>query len=233
MSWSGAWALVPAKRFTTAKQRLGGLLDAAGRATLACAMLDDLLALLAADTDLGGTLVVGEDPQARGLCRRHGAFFLAASDKDGLNDAVARGAQALARRGAAAVLVVPSDLPGLRLADLAALRAGLAGSDVALVPAERDGGTNLLASRLPLGFAPVYGPASFARHQAAAAAAGFSVAEPDCPGARADLDRPEDLPALIGCGPRTRSVLARFAPGLLPGSLPPVASPVLIPTAAG
>lgn len=233
MNRSAIWALVPVKRFTSAKQRLGGLLDGAGRAALARAMLDDLLALLACDGALAGTLVVGEDPQARALCRRHGAAFVGAPDAEGLNGAVARGAQALARRGASAMLVVPTDLPGLGLADLAALRSALAASDVALVAAERDGGTNLLASRVPLAIAPAYGPASFARHRAAARAAGLTVAEPDCPGARADLDRPEDLPALAGCGPCTRAVLAGLATGLSLGRRLPAASPALLLTAAG
>lgn len=226
MTRSGIWALVPVKRFTLAKQRLGGLLDAAGRAALARAMLEDLLTLLACDTDLDGILVVGEDPQARALARRHGATFVGAPDKEGLNGAVARGARTLTRRGASAMLVIPTDLPGLGLADLAILRGALATSDIALVAAERDGGTNLLASRLPLAIVPAYGPASFARHRAAALATGLTVTEPDCCGAHADLDRPEDLPQLDGCGPRTRAVLACPSPSLSPGSSRLATSPV-------
>ncbi|MEP9347790.1 2-phospho-L-lactate guanylyltransferase [Xanthobacter sp. KR7-225] len=220
---------MPVKRFAAAKQRLSGLLDADGRAALARAMLDDLLALLCGDAGLAGTLVVGEEPEARVLCRRHGAAFLSVPDQVGLNGAIARGEQDLAARGASAMLVVPSDLPGLTRADLDALRRALATCDVALVAAERDGGTNLLASPLPLAFAPSYGPASFARHRAAATAAGLTVGEPDCPGGRTDLDRPEDLAALGTCGLRTRAVL----PHLKRDIRPRAARPALTPIAAG
>ena len=48
------WAVVPVKRFDQAKQRLSGVLDSAGRAALAAAMLGDVLEQLCGNGGTGG-----------------------------------------------------------------------------------------------------------------------------------------------------------------------------------
>ena len=70
------WAVVPVKDLQHAKQRLAGVLAAAERQALFAAMLEDVLAALAASAGLAGMLVVTRDPRAQVLAARYGARVL-------------------------------------------------------------------------------------------------------------------------------------------------------------
>jgi 2-phospho-L-lactate guanylyltransferase len=111
------WALVPVKRTTQAKQRLAAVLSPAERAALALAMAEDVLAALAATTSLDGVAVVTDDPAAQRLARGFGARVITQAASDGYTAAVAGGTGALLRDGAAAVLVLPADVPLATAAD--------------------------------------------------------------------------------------------------------------------
>src|SRR5919106_4532190 len=67
------WAVVPVKDLQHAKQRLAGALSAAERRGLFAAMLEDVLAALAASERLAGILVVTRDVQAQNLAARYEA----------------------------------------------------------------------------------------------------------------------------------------------------------------
>jgi len=56
------WAVVPVKDTTQAKQRLAAAVSPDLRRSLALAMVEDVLAVLAAVSDLGGLAVVTVDP---------------------------------------------------------------------------------------------------------------------------------------------------------------------------
>ena len=56
------WAVLPAKNFTDAKQRLGGVLNAEERTALFAAMFEDVLSTLVRVPGLDGVLVVTLPP---------------------------------------------------------------------------------------------------------------------------------------------------------------------------
>src|SRR5690606_19505384 len=104
-------ALVPAKRFASAKSRLAKLLSAAERQALSAAMLDDVLAAVSAARGIAGVGVVTAEPLAAAIALRHGAEVIPETAAGGLNDAIMLGAAAVRRRGDAGILVVPADVP--------------------------------------------------------------------------------------------------------------------------
>jgi 2-phospho-L-lactate guanylyltransferase (CobY/MobA/RfbA family) len=82
-----------------------------------------------------------------------------------------------------------------------------------LVPARRDGGTNILALSRPDLIAPQFGPASFARHLCAAKDLGIEATILELAGAGHDIDVPADLEfaAPSGAGAQTRAALGGVA----------------------
>jgi hypothetical protein len=70
-------AIVPAKRFAAAKQRLAPALEPSWRRRLAAAMLADVLASLRLTAGIEETLLVSRDPDAADLADEHGAADLA------------------------------------------------------------------------------------------------------------------------------------------------------------
>ncbi|MFG1420742.1 2-phospho-L-lactate guanylyltransferase [Roseixanthobacter liquoris] len=190
------WALVPVKRFALAKRRLAPELSPAERAALAKAMLRQVLGVLAGCRGLAGILVVTGDPDAMALARAFCAHVLPDAVENGTNAAVRAGMAALDRAGKGGVIVVPGDVPGMTRAELDAVVDALESTSVVLVPATRDGGTNLLAACPPALMAPSFGPSSFARHLESARTAGRDPRVLHLPGLGRDIDVSADLAAL-------------------------------------
>lgn len=201
------WAIVPVKRFDHAKLRLAAVLDAAERAELARTMLDDVLSALGAVAELAGLAVVTADADAAALAVRFGAVVVDDALDAGINPALGAAIRFLPADG---VLIVPADIPGVKPAEVRQVLTSH--PDVTVVPALRDGGTNLLAIT-PAGLiAPCFGPDSFARHVEAARRAGVEPRVLHLASAGIDLDRLDDLAAYV-CEPgstRTHALLARF-----------------------
>jgi 2-phospho-L-lactate/phosphoenolpyruvate guanylyltransferase len=201
----GVLAVVPVRSLAGGKTRLAGVLTPEERETLVRAMLDHVLATVAASGVIDGALVVSPDPAARAFARERGAGVLAqAAAAPGLNAAIALGRQrALARRTGAA-LVLFADLPLLRPQDLRRLAADPA--PVVLAPDRHGTGTNALLLRLTDGgggaaFAPHFGEGSAAAHRAEAAARAVRAATVATPGVAFDLDTPEDWWAFLDIAP--------------------------------
>jgi len=213
------WALIPVKRFALAKRRLAPQLSPTERAALAKAMLRHVLGVLAGCRGLAGILIVTSDPEAMALARAFGAHVLPDAVESGTNAAVRAGMAALDRAGKGGVIVVPGDVPGITRAEMDAVVDALASAPVVLVPATRDGGTNLLAACPPALMAPSFGPSSFARHLETAQAAGSEPCVLHLPGLGHDIDVSADLAALP----------AALSPVLLrarPGAARPLPSPL-------
>lgn len=68
---------------------------------------------------------------------------------------------------------------------------------VTLVPSRDGDGTNAILVSPPDAFAPSFGPGSFARHRAQAAAAGIACRTLELPGLALDIDEPHDLRDLM------------------------------------
>jgi 2-phospho-L-lactate guanylyltransferase len=199
------WAVVPVKPFDVAKRRLVPVLRADERAEFARLMLEDVLAVLTACTVLTGIIVVTRDVTARAIARSKRAVVLG-EEVFGVNAAVATAIEFLSRRGDAAMIVVPSDIPLLPAAVIEQLAGRLSQPRaVALVPATRDGGTNLLACSPADAIGPNFGPDSFRRHCGTARGAGIVPTVLASEDAGLDIDRPEDVAAFLSRRSTTRS----------------------------
>src|SRR5213596_3605440 len=92
-------AVLPVKRFDDAKQRLAADYSAPARADLAEAMLEDVLAALAAVTELEDVIVVTAEPRAAALAGAHGATVADDPDETGQSAAAKVGLAAAADFG--------------------------------------------------------------------------------------------------------------------------------------
>ncbi len=192
------WAVVPAKLLGETKRRLMQLLTSDEREALACAMLGDVLAALTGTRALAGVIVITGDAKAAAVARAAGARVLADTQNTGTTAAVTCAARHLAAMGCQGMLVVPADVPTITPADIDAIVAAhRAAPAVTLVPASIDGGTNALACSPPAAIAFCFGEDSFRRHRAAAKACGIEPQILELPRMARDIDRPDDLAAMI------------------------------------
>lgn len=186
------WAVVVA-RIDGAKSRLAAVLGQQERRELALSMLDAVLAASAA-ARLAGVLAVVDAEAAAQVGRKRGVEVLLQQPR-GMNAAVAAAIEFVLKRGAAAAIVLPGDVPLVCPADLAALvDAADNARRAVVVGASRDGtGTNALLLRPPDVIAPSFGPPSVERHLAAGRAAGAFSQRIDGLQLALDVDTPRDL----------------------------------------
>lgn len=186
--------LVPCKAFSRGKSRLAPSLSPLHREELCRELLNRAIALAraAAGSDAQIT-VMSADRAVRKHARTFGCNALADA-APGLNGALA-GANIIVPPQAR-LMVLPIDLPHATPGDLAAALA--LGEHPVIAPDVAGTGTNLLILPPALrgGFRFAFGPGSFARHFAAARAAGHTPAIIERPGLAHDLDLPTDLAAL-------------------------------------
>lgn len=209
-------AILPVKRFSYAKQRLGASVAETLRFDLAQAMVGDVLAALAQTAALQSTIVVTREQAVAAAGRHLGAIVVEPPAEEGQSAAVTLGIQRAAQEGAERALCVPGDCPALDPGELDDLLAQdpAAGGEVVIVPDRHGTGTNGLLLAPPLAIAPSFGPDSCERHRRLAAAAGFSCRLARLPSLLLDVDTGEDLSALRQrisservWAPRTRAVL--------------------------
>ncbi|MEA2623176.1 MAG: 2-phospho-L-lactate/phosphoenolpyruvate guanylyltransferase [Chloroflexota bacterium] len=194
---------MPLRSLATGKQRLGGAIDAEEREGLLLGMLRRTLSLLTAWPACAAIHVVSGDRRVLEVAASLGALAVAEST-EGLNPAVAAGRDAARAAGAAAVLILPADLPLLdetslgRLLDAAdaALAAGAGRPLVVVAPSDARNGTNgLLLSPADV-IEPCFGPQSFEAHVREAKAADATLLVVTDAGLGFDLDTPEELERL-------------------------------------
>ena len=196
-----AAVLVPVKRFTSAKARLGDVLDAGQRAELARWLAERVIA---ATRPLPAFVACDDDAVAT-WADDHGADVLW-SPGLGLNGAVDAGRATIAGKGFDHLVIAHSDLPlASDLGSLAVART------VTLVPDRRRDGTNVVSLPLDADLPAAYGRGSFARHLTASLATGLRVEVRGDPRLAIDVDNPDDLahPALWSILPAwLRTILA-------------------------
>jgi len=212
-------AVLPVKRFATAKERLADDgLSAGERLALATGMLSDVLAALRRCEFVDDVVVVTGEPGAESLARGAGAQVLADDPQDDHSDAAVRGIRWAIDDGAFAVLLVASDTPALDPADVDRLiESAGEGPEVVIVPDRHGEGTNALLLQPPDVIRPAFGEGSRERHEALARNAGATVTIFECQSLGLDVDTASDLAALsssLGPGDaqtasHTRAVLAR------------------------
>jgi 2-phospho-L-lactate guanylyltransferase len=170
------------------------------------AMLEDVLAALAAAPDLAGVLVVTVDPQAGRLARRYGARLVESGARDGHTGAVAAAARLLAAEGRAGMLTLPGDVPLVTPAEIAELIAAhRPAPSFTIAPSRDERGSNAVICSPPDAVPLRFGEDSFFPHVRAAEACGIRPTVCRLPGLALDIDTPEDLAAFAALPPRGRA----------------------------
>jgi 2-phospho-L-lactate guanylyltransferase len=202
-------AVLPVKRFSQAKQRLGASVGERRRRELAPAMVADVLNALSRCVLIERTIVVTREPSARLAAARAGAVVIEDSAESGQSAAAILGIEHARSEGFERVACIPGDCPALDPAELDGLlseggRASGGGDapdpsgEVVIVPDRHGTGTNGLLLRPPDAILPSFGPGSFERHRELARAAGASLRIERPPSLLLDIDTGADLAELQG-----------------------------------
>ena len=200
------WAVLPAKNFNDAKQRLACVLDAEARRGLFQAMFEDVLVSLRAVEALHGVLVVTRDDTAAALAERHGAQVLREDANRGQSAAVEAAAAWLAGQGAEGMIALPGDVPLVPPSEIEkVLAVHETGRGMTIVPDRDERGSNCIAVSPPDLISFHFGNDSFKPHLRAAEAAGVTPKVLKLPCIGLDIDRPDDLAVLIASEGATRA----------------------------
>ena len=142
---------------------------------------------------IGEVVIITRDANVRRLAKQAGVWALVESGTD-LNAALRQASEWVSVRGAAASLILPSDLPLLNFASLnEIIRAGRHTPSIVISPCRRFDGTNALLLRPPGLIDFSYGPGSFEKHRQAAQAVGIEPVIYQSATIALDLDVPDDL----------------------------------------
>lgn len=197
-------ALIPLRAPGSGKSRLAPELSAGERASLAAAMLTDVLTALG-DAGLTRRVVVAGGSQAAAAATRlHVDVLRDPPGATSLDTTLASATRHVSRAGA--VLVVAADLPGIRGGEVR----GLLETEAHVVVAPtHDGGTGGLLRRPPLVIGTAYGRSSALRHLNLARQAGVTSSTLQLEGFAHDVDTVDDLRAALDLelGAATRSFL--------------------------
>lgn len=208
-----ASAIIPVKRFGSAKGRLAGTLPAKARKALARAMLGDVLEAVGESSETERILVVTNEwdlpvvdvpwtgvPDVRRTT--HSA-------------AAARGVERAMAEGAECVALLPGDCPLVDPAELdGALRRARPGR-VAVIPDRHGSGTNGLILSPPDAIEPAFGEGSRERHEKLARGFGHTVVVERLYSLSVDLDTYEDLTVLRQALDRNPELAPRTAEALV------------------
>jgi 2-phospho-L-lactate/phosphoenolpyruvate guanylyltransferase len=213
MTDSGIWAVVPVKDTATAKQRLAPALPPPLRQELALAMLEDVLAALAAARGLAGRILVTTDPAAMTLAARYGAQCWVEGAADGHTGAVTAAGRRLARESRGGMLTLPGDIPLVTAGEIERLLAAhrqsvqIGAPAFTIAPSHDEQGSNAIILSPPDAVPLRFGDDSFLPHLAAAEARGIAPIVLHLSGIALDIDNPADLAHFSGLGSRTRAGL--------------------------
>ncbi len=105
------FALVPVKRFDSAKSRLGMLLNKYERGQLSKLLVQRTIRVLKGTSGIKKIVIVSSDVNVEKIANLYGSTFLKEKIQRGVNSAVDRGTRFCTDSGAEATLVLPADLP--------------------------------------------------------------------------------------------------------------------------
>ena len=204
----GIWAVIPVKDTLAEKQRLAAALPGQLRRALALAMLEDVLAALAAVTGLDGRLLVTTDPAARRLATRYDCDCMREGADDGHTGAVAAAVRRLAGEGRRSMLTLPGDIPLVTSAEIGrVIAAHRPAPSFTIAPSHDERGSNAILLSPPDAVPLRFGEDSFFPHLAAAEARGIAPSVVHLPGIALDIDNPRDLAHFAQLGSLTRAGL--------------------------
>ena len=181
------WALVPIKRRELRKTRLATVLEPGEREALVRSLLHHVLATLRTTPGIEHIAVVSsardDIPDDVSLIFDEGADLNSSLDK-GIEQAVGAGASTL--------LVIPADLPLLRVEDVARMLSAVRDGGIAVAPDRHELGTNALCMRASQRLSMQFGADSFAKHTGQAATRFGGAVCVRTPGLGFDLDTAAD-----------------------------------------
>lgn len=202
------WAIIPVKRLVEAKSSLSEALTLVQRRELVLRMLADVLNAIRGARSIVGTIVVSPDEEVLKFARANGAFGVVEPGIE-LNKALKLAVDYAVVEGASSVLILPSDLPLLRAADVENI-ISMASSprDIVIAPS-KDNGTNALFLQPPDVMNLRFGGESFPSHLAGARAVGVRLHIYRSFNVATDVDGMEDLSKVEthGLGTRTQNFL--------------------------
>ena len=191
--------LLPVKALAAAKQRLGPDFDPEERREIARALLEDALDMCVS-TPFLRWWVVTADEAAVSAARARGLDVVDDAG-EGLNHALSTAVRAAAGAGATSVTIIPADVPlGIR-DDIVDLLDTGATSDLVLVPAPRDGGTNGLHMSPPDLVEPRFGPGSLQSYVELADRRGLRCSILGLERLTLDIDTVEDVARFLESSP--------------------------------
>jgi 2-phospho-L-lactate guanylyltransferase len=188
------YAIIPVKKFESAKTRLSSFFSADDRIRLSALMLDDTLSSLAGTRSLQQTVVVSSDRRAEVIAAKRGARFLHEDEERGVNSAVELADRYCADQGTDANIIVPQDLPLLDPLDID-MACSMAENEkkcIVICPSFRYDGTNLLLRKPPSAIKTYYDNNSYETHVKSASKAGVAVKLYFSKRLMSDIDTPED-----------------------------------------
>jgi 2-phospho-L-lactate guanylyltransferase len=190
-------AILPVKRFASAKQRLGGSVAHSLRMQLAAAMVADVLAAVSRAQEIERTIVVTGEQSVIAQALALGALAVEDREELGQSAAVTLGVRRAIHEGFQRVLCIPGDCPTLEPAELDALLADEAPRDqVVIIPDRHGTGTNGLLLTPPDAIAPSFGVGSCERHRTLASQAGLTCRLERPSSLLLDIDTRADLSEL-------------------------------------
>ncbi len=189
--------LVPIKDLRNAKQRLSPSLTAEDRTALARTMVEDVFAALAPFATSPGVAVVSGDSWASQQAKARKFTIILDDVQAGETAAIEMATVFSGGQGADFTLVFPADIPLITSDEVRAVLDLMPSRGCVIVPAADNRGTNAILRR-PFDLIPLrFGNDSFQPHLAAARATGLEVIVRQFPGIGLDVDRPDDLDALL------------------------------------
>jgi len=197
--------LVPVKDLRNAKQRLASVLDQTDRTTLAQAMLRDVLQTLSRWDGRPDVAVVTSDDYALDLSEMLGLEVIPDSVNRSETHAIEMATDVCRERGVGSSLVIPGDIPLIKISELEQVFEAAPPIGSVLVPAADGRGTNA-AYRTPCDLFPLwFGNDSFKPHLVAARGTGHACTVLSLPGIALDVDNPTDLGAVAAAPGQTHT----------------------------
>ena len=209
-------ALIPAKGFTDAKQRLSPLLSVAQRELLAEAMLRDVLGQVVLARGLDGVYVVTGDSRVSEIASFLGIHVIREESERGETEAVLFALARMGQAGIGAALVIPGDIPLVRSSDIELLLEQISDHDTnlpfaLLTPSHDRMGTNALLLSPPGVIKLGFGYDSFTYHLAQVEAAGLPPRILENEMIALDIDESKDLERFLAAasGGRTYEMVLK------------------------
>jgi len=189
------WAIIPVKPLKNAKSRLSHVLTPEQRYEFAQAMFRHVLSVVTSVPYITGVVVISRDTKALSIAREMGAKTIQESMVSDLNPALMRATVVVKSWRADGVLILPADLPFVRVDDIKDIvRLSQMDNESIVIATDDEGdGTNALLVRPPGLIEYSYGKGSFQKHIESAYQAGANVISYYSERLALDIDVPADL----------------------------------------